>query len=220
MACCFELSGRFGSKMPEYQKSLVGNSIPLVGYGKWPWNPSVRSRQPFIRISGFTLIELVVTLAVVAILTLVTVPSISTFVQNNRIVTLTNDLISDINIARSEALKTGANVGVCMSQTGTACDGASWQAGRIVFRDTNNNGAFDLPSDAIVRAQSGMNNNTLNTTTLPNPLIFKSRGLPSNFAAGGIFLLCDQRGPTYGRSIQISPTGQVASDTNPPSSCN
>lgn len=215
----FEFHRKFVHKLKSGRCPFVIENVPFVCSDDFIKNPYICARVPIVGFYGFTLIELMVTLAVVAILAMIAVPNLRPIIENNRMISLTNNLISDINTARSEALKTGTNVGICMSQSGTACDGASWQAGRMIFVDANNNSIFDA-GETVVRAQSGLNNNTLNTTTLPNPLIFSSRGLPYNFGAGGNFLLCDDRGPTHGRSIQISPTGRVAADSNPPASCN
>ncbi|MBN8772197.1 MAG: GspH/FimT family pseudopilin, partial [Thiobacillus sp.] len=73
---------------------------------------------------GFTLIELVVTLAVAGILLGIAIPNFQLFVMNNRMASQANDLITALNMARSEAVKRAANVMVC---SGTVCPGAvSW----------------------------------------------------------------------------------------------
>lgn len=204
-------------KMPKFLKSFVGIYIPTVWLRKMLNNPLVCSNNPFVRIGGFTLIELMVTLAVVAILALIAVPNFRPTIQNSRIVGLTNDLLSDINYARTEALKRAANVGICMSTSGTACDGGSWQSGRIVFADVNNDGAFN-PGDIVLRVRERLDNNTLTSANMPNPIIFGSRGLPmtgplytSSWTSSASFSLCDDRGASKGRSIGISVTGQPSS---------
>lgn len=80
---------------------------------------------------GFTLIELLVTLAVAAILLTVAVPNFQMFVMNNRMATQTNDLVTALSLARSEAVKRAANVRVC---AGTSCPGTAnaWAQGWIV----------------------------------------------------------------------------------------
>ncbi len=60
--------------------------------------------------AGFTLVELMVTLAVAAILLSIAAPSFSDFIQNNRITSTTNNLIAHLQYARSEAVSKGQAV--------------------------------------------------------------------------------------------------------------
>jgi len=184
---------------------------PFVGKNKALELPFVGKSRPISLLGGFTLIELVVTLAIVAVLVTWAMPSMREIVQNNRMVALANDMVSDLSLARSEAIKRAATAGVCMSATGTLCDGASWQGGRIVY--STSNGVF-----TVLRVREPMTSNTLTTVTVPNPLDFNSRGLPIGLGAGATtFYLCDDRGPTKGRAIVISPAGQATTILNPPS---
>jgi type IV fimbrial biogenesis protein FimT len=65
---------------------------------------------------GFTLLELMVTVAVLAILVTVGVPSFQDLIQNNRVTTQTNELVTALNFARTEAVKRGRNVEVVVTQ--------------------------------------------------------------------------------------------------------
>jgi type IV fimbrial biogenesis protein FimT len=82
--------------------------------------------------AGFTLIELMVTITVAAILLAVAAPSFVTFQRNSVLTSSTNSLVGALSAARSEALKRGQNVLV------VPADGTNWNKGVTVFVDLNN----------------------------------------------------------------------------------
>ena len=83
---------------------------------------------------GFSLLELMMTLTVAAILFGVGIPSFVDMVRNNRVAANINELSTAFAIARSEAIRRGANVTVCRSSDDATC-GASWADGWIIFVD-------------------------------------------------------------------------------------
>ncbi|MFK8067525.1 MAG: GspH/FimT family pseudopilin [Gammaproteobacteria bacterium] len=93
--------------------------------------------------SGFSLIELVVTVAIAGILMAVAVPSMRDLMVNNRIAGYANEFLSGLQLARSEAVKRGTRVTMCRSSNGTSCAGSgNWQVGWVIFEDDNDDGAF------------------------------------------------------------------------------
>lgn len=103
------------------------------------------------RESGFTLIELVVALTVIAIMLVLAVPSFTTTINTNRLAALSNDVIASMQTARMEAIRRGVRVVACRSDNGTSCSaGARW-TGWIVFVDPDRNNAPNAAADILRR---------------------------------------------------------------------
>lgn len=89
------------------------------------------------RSRGFTLVELMITLALAAIIMSLAIPGFQDIIRNNRAATQSNELVAALSLARSEAVKRGARVSLCPSTNGAACTGGTdWAEGWIVFLDT------------------------------------------------------------------------------------
>jgi len=155
---------------------------------------------------GFTLIELLVTISIAAILLAIAVPNFMTFVQNNRLASQANDLVTALNYARSEAIKRGVRVTVCSRSTDAACAGSTtWDTGWLAFVDTNGNGAVDGEAVLLVR-QPLESSNTLRAAVRTR-VTYQNSGF-SGFA--DTFRLCDTRGAASGRAIAVNLQGRVS----------
>jgi type IV fimbrial biogenesis protein FimT len=105
------------------------------------------------RDSGYTFLEVLVTLTIISILAAIAIPSFKYVTTSNRIATEVNRLLGDMQFARAEAIKEGQSVTVCVSSDGLTCTGTTnWHNGWIVFMDTNNNGAVD-GGEQVLRTQ-------------------------------------------------------------------
>ena len=99
---------------------------------------------------GFTLIELMLALAVAAVIASLALPSLARFSERNRIQSTANELVAHINLARLEAVMHRRIVVVCPSSDGQRCSGGNqWHHGWIVFRDDDRNDAADIASDLL-----------------------------------------------------------------------
>lgn len=172
--------------------------------------------------AGFTLIELMIVLSIVAIFVVVGVPNFQNLIKDNRLSTQANSLVSSIQLARSEALKLRAPVSICRTTDGTSCvgNGGAWDSGWLVFVDDNQNGAADATDgngdtdagERILLAQGALSSsNTLRGVAAVNNFVsYLPTGLSSS---NGNFRLCDGNDPDVnkGRQITISTTGRVQS---------
>ena len=106
---------------------------------------------------GFTLVELLVTLAVTVVLMALAAPTFRTLLLKRTVQAAADALVSDLRLARSEAIKRSATVSVCSSADGAACsNGAAWRSGWIVFVDTDGDGNLDA-DDTVLRVQDAWN---------------------------------------------------------------
>lgn len=105
---------------------------------------------------GFTIIELMVVVFILAILTALAAPSFTPLIENWRIRQAVNGLESSLYFARSEAIKRGGNVTIRKEPTGSngcplASGSNSWDCGWFVFVDTNGNGAQNAGEELLQR---------------------------------------------------------------------
>lgn len=108
-------------------------------------------------VRGFTLLELLVTIAVAAILLGIAVPSYRSMVQQNTMASVANDLVGDLNYARSQAVTRGQPVYLCKSADQSTCTNAGdWSQGWIVY-SPNPDGGAQTPDDSLIRVHAAVN---------------------------------------------------------------
>ncbi|NOZ52570.1 MAG: prepilin-type N-terminal cleavage/methylation domain-containing protein [Gammaproteobacteria bacterium] len=170
---------------------------------------------------GFTLIELIVTLSIAAIITTASVPSFQNFIQNNRMSTAVHNFVTTLNLARSEAVKRGERVTVCKSTDLVNCTNANgWEQGWIVFVDSNGNGTRQAPGEILLRAQNPLPGNITidGQTDVANIISYAGSGFAQQIGGVAInsnqstLILCDSRAwGDFARAITISTTGSIRS---------
>lgn len=154
------------------------------------------------REAGFTLIELMVTLAVAAIMMTMAVPSFTSMTKNNRLTTQTNQLVTALNLARSEAINRRATINVVA--TDASSSGNEWGKGWSVVID----------GGATLRIfQSLEGGSTLDSTNSVTTIQYQASGRAN---VTDTFTMCDDRSGETGRQISILTTGRV---TTSPVTC-
>ncbi len=165
-----------------------------------------------MKFHGFTLVEMMITIAISAILLSIAVPSFQHLMTNNRVGTQASDLMTDFALARSEAVKRGVKVSICASSSGTACTASAWAAGRVIFTDTGVAGLLD-GSDTILRV-GGPVKGGLTLASSPLAISHHVQYSPTGrVASSGTFTLC--KAGYKGRIISIGNTGRVSSQETP-----
>ena len=102
---------------------------------------------------GFTLIEMMVGIGLMALLLSMAVPALQMFSNNARQTGAVNDFVSSMHAARSTAITTNSRVTVCPSITGLGCAAVSWDQGWIVFTDPNSDQIFDVGETSFHMAE-------------------------------------------------------------------
>lgn len=166
---------------------------------------------------GFTLIELIVTMALAMLLLTMAAPALERTVRNHRLTTLANDLLILLHLTRSEAVRRDATVVMCKSADGQQCGGPGWSAGWIVFVNADNDRPPTVdPGEEILRRYPALPSGyTLAAShNFTNFIAYRSSGRSNNM---GRFVFCkDGRLAQHSRALFISITGRarVGGDEN------
>ena len=166
---------------------------------------------------GFTLIEMMVTIAIAVILLTLGVPSMKSMIERNAIANQVNAFVGSVVVARAEAIKRNAPVVVCRSDNAEtssspscATSGTDWKGGWIVFLDRDDDEKFDASKgDVLLRVQGNFSNSGgIEQKTSLKKLKFRNTGLlksgASQFAFSTVALTASQQ-----RIVCVSFTGRT-----------
>ena len=182
---------------------------------------------------GVTLVELLVTLSLMAILLSMAAPAFRDLMLNNQRASQINAMMASLNLARAEAIKRGVKTVVCISDGAATPDCAAapkgWEEGWIVFvdgnvsgaslnsldnpEDVNGNGTWDRGEDVLLEVHGHL---SAGTTLRGNNNVVKRVAMNRFSGTTGTIRHCDARGKWYARGIIVANTGRVrlTSDTN------
>jgi type IV fimbrial biogenesis protein FimT len=177
------------------------------------------------RNSGFTLIELMLTISIAAVLMAVGIPAMQDVIINNRIVTEANELVTHISLARSEAIKRNRAIVICISAdpnaVSPACGGTSqdWSSGWITFVDDNGNNAHNA-GELILRVGNALSGNTtIKADTEGATFIgFNGDGSRNRNLLNLRIAICAGSDEASGRELVIDSLGRSTMN-RPPASC-
>lgn len=125
---------------------------------------------------GFTLIELMVALAVVAVLATIAYPSFTQVIRSNRVATAANELVASVALARHTAIRNTHGAGLCASANGTSC-GSNWSRGFLIWEDIDGDSTLD-GGELVLRFVQGPAQMQLTGTA--NRFAFDRRGRLKN----------------------------------------
>lgn len=159
---------------------------------------------------GLTLIELLISMAILGITLGIAIPSFASLIRDTRLTTVINEMHGALFFTRSESIKRGQRVTMCTSIDQTSCaTGVGWHGGWLVFDDGNANGTRDA-DETILRV--GMPLTSGISVTGNNPVknyvsyisTGSTRSISGALQMGTITACSDQRV----RQIVISATGR------------
>lgn len=159
---------------------------------------------------GFTLVEMMVVIAIASILMAIAIPQFSELIRRNRVATISNQLLGTAFVARSEAIKRGHRVTACVSTDGVSCStGGHWHAGWIVFADHNGDAVRD-EGESLISVQAPVTGATTITGNIPvRTYISYNPAGRSTLVNGGLQMgtvtICNR---DIGNQLVISATGR------------
>ena len=168
------------------------------------------------RAGGFTLIELMMVLVIIAVLLGVAGPAFQESLRRSRLQSALNDTVSMLSFARAEAVSRNGPVAACASTDGASCSGSAWESGWLVFVD-DGAGAGATARDGVVGgseeilrigdpAADGITLRAANFPAAGNIIFIESGRLDRD--QPGTFTICDARGASFARAVIVNVSGQ------------
>jgi type IV fimbrial biogenesis protein FimT len=197
---------------------MENRTVSTVRQASRPSRPIEASRT-----RGFSLLELIMTMSVAAILLTIAIPSFRYVTNSNRVASEVNGLLGDLQFARAEAIKEGKNITVCPSTDQVTCSkSVDWETGWIVFADSNPPGYAVPAGTTALRIQTKFSSSdTFQATNDLIWVIFNRNGYAQGVAAGTTLIELQTNPVTnaWTRCLTISFTGAVATELQGTGNC-
>jgi len=160
--------------------------------------------------AGFSLLELMVTVSIMAILISLGVPAFQDFSLKQRLNAAVNALQNDLLLARAQAIHRDMHVVACPGAASSECTGkTNWSEGWIVFGDSNEDNNFQN-GEPVLRLGQKIENVMIHSSTGRTNFRFYPNGTAPG--SNGSISLCGQGGPKRARKLVISNLGRIRRD--------
>lgn len=126
--------------------------------------------------AGFTLLELMITVTLLAILMGIGIPSFNSTIASSQLTSQTNRIVAALNATRMEAVKRNTQAVICTSTNGTACNGTSWASGWLIYMDSDKDGALGTGEDVFAKAEANANVSAAGNDTVASKIVFQADG--------------------------------------------
>lgn len=167
-----------------------------------------RRARNTVRTAGFTLLELLITLAIAAILLTLVAPAFAQLIASTRITTAINELLTTIHVTRSEAIKRTTRVALCPSADGLTClDIPAWEQGWVAFVDGNRDRNLDA-GELVLRQHPGFGTQLSIRSGTRTRIVYDADGL----AVGGLngtYTFCDAGDTAPPKALILSNPGRA-----------
>jgi type IV fimbrial biogenesis protein FimT len=136
----------------------------------------METRGDTLSSKGFTLVELIITVAIAAIILGIAVPSFQVFTANNRVTSANNSIVQGLNLARFTAVTSNEDIAICGSTDTSTC--SDWNTGWLVYNDAD---------DATIRALTHTDDATMLDVTVQGgtSIVFRPDGTTRSFQPNG-----------------------------------
>ena len=176
--------------------------------------------------SASTLLEVLITVAIISVLALVAFPSFTSYSQNSAMVANTSALLGSLKLARSEAITRGKRVSICASENGSTCSSNDkWEDGWVMWVDDSSDNTIDSGEKIIrvVGKAKGASDVTIRGPCYAvNVISFISTGLPQATGgenSGAVLVLTDARKVKEERQVRVYASGRIRGSVGFGGSC-